>query len=188
MSSRHPWSPKSLPSMDQREGQSDRHVSSAARSQVGVNRPHFYRIGNARRIILLRSPDCFFARCGSMVAIWCHFPKKPCIHAGCSGIRNEQVVGSNPTSGSILLGFLRGVWLIWSIWNLRCANGGSKFRSCHVLHNSNRLRRQPVGWFPFLPQWPQIGSDIGNFLRLSVRPRDTPQNFAARTMPVIGRG
>jgi len=30
----------------------------------------------------------------------------PSIYAGYPRLRNEQVVGSNPTSGSILLGFL----------------------------------------------------------------------------------
>jgi hypothetical protein len=48
--------------MEKRAHEIDRNVPSAAHNQVGVNRPHFYRIGNARRTIFLTLRKWFFAR------------------------------------------------------------------------------------------------------------------------------
>ena len=128
------------------------------------------------------------ARCGNIMAISCHLAKWPSIYEGRLSIRNEQVVGSNPTSGSISLGFIALFFRFCRSWRLRYGSGGSRFHPCQPPQSSIRLRHHPGGWFPFLLPWPPIVSGIGNFLRLSERLRDTPQSSGVRTMPVIGRG
>ena len=47
-----------------------------------------------------------FVSNGNEMAMLLQNAVNPSIHQGCPRLRNEQVVGSNPTSGSILLGVL----------------------------------------------------------------------------------